>query len=57
MNDYLNELCNKANINNKISRLETHITRFKSADYEYDKIKITVEEEVIIVLTDGKVIL
>jgi hypothetical protein len=38
----------------KYQGLETHITRFKSADQEYDKIKMTIEE-VITVPIYGKV--
>jgi hypothetical protein len=45
------------NLNNEISRLETLMSRFKSDDGEYLKIKKTVEEEVSKFLTDGKVLL
>jgi hypothetical protein len=45
-------------LNNKISRQETAISRFKNNNKEYlNKIKKTVEEEVNKLLTDGKVLL
>jgi len=44
-------------LNNYISRLETVISRFKNNNEEYLKIKETTKEEVISVLTDGKVLL
>jgi transposase len=46
-----------AHYNNDISRLETFISRFKSNNEEYLKIKKTVEKEVSKFLTDGKVLL
>jgi hypothetical protein len=45
------------NLNNEISRLETLVTRFKSNNEEYLKIKSTVEDILKSVLTDGKVLL
>src|SRR5215208_1055005 len=44
-------------LNDEISRLETLVTRFKSNNEEYLKIKSTVEEMLKNVLTDGKVLL
>jgi chromosome segregation ATPase len=44
-------------LNNEISRLETLVTRFKSNNKEYLKIKSTVEDKLKNVLTDGKVLL
>ena len=44
-------------LNNEISRLETLVTRFKSNNQEYLKIKSTVEDKLKNVLTDGKVLL
>jgi chromosome segregation ATPase len=45
------------NLNNEISRLETLVSRFKSNDKEYFKIKKAVEEEVSKFLVDGKELL
>jgi hypothetical protein len=45
------------NLNNEISRLETLVTRFKSNNEEYLKIKSTVEDILKSVLTNGKVLL
>ena len=45
------------NLNKDISRLETVISRFKSNNKEYLKIKKKVEEEVSKFLTDGKLLL
>jgi chromosome segregation ATPase len=44
-------------LNNEITRLEALVSRFKSNNEEYLKIKQKVEEEVRSVLTDGKVLL
>ena len=44
-------------LNKDISRLETVISRFKSNNEEYLKIKNTVEEEISRFLKDGKVLL
>jgi hypothetical protein len=44
-------------LNNEISRLEAVVTRFKSNNEEYLKIKSTVEDILKNVLTDGKVLL
>jgi hypothetical protein len=44
-------------LNNEISRLEALVTRFKSNNEEYLKIKSTVEDILKSVLTDGKVLL
>jgi hypothetical protein len=44
-------------LNNEISRLETLVTRFKSNNEEYLKIKSTVEDILKNVLTDDKVLL
>ncbi len=44
-------------LNSEIIKLETLVSRFKSNNEEYLKIKQTVEEKVSSVLTDGKVIL
>jgi hypothetical protein len=44
-------------LNNEITRLEALVSRFKSNNEEYLKIKQRVEEEVRSVLTDGKVLL
>ena len=44
-------------LNNEISRLETLVTRFKSNNEEYLKIKSTVEDMLKNVLIDGKVLL
>ena len=44
-------------LNDEISRLETLVTRFKSNNEEYLKIKSTVEEMLKDVLADGKVLL
>jgi hypothetical protein len=44
-------------LNNEISRLEALVTRFKSNNKEYLKIKSTVEDILKNVLTDGKVLL
>jgi len=44
-------------LNNEISRLEALVTRFKSNNEEYLKIKSTVEDILKNVLTDGKVLL
>jgi hypothetical protein len=43
-------------LNNEITRLEVFISRFKSNNEEYIKIKKTVEKEVSKFLTDGKVL-
>jgi hypothetical protein len=45
------------NLNNEISRLEVLVSRFKSNNEEYRKIKQRMEEEFRSVLTDGKVLL
>jgi hypothetical protein len=45
------------NLNNEISRLEALVSRFKSNNEEYLKIKQRVEEEVTSVLMNGKVLL
>ena len=45
------------NINSEVSRIVTLVSRFKSNNEEYLKIKKTVEEKVSKFLTDGKVIL
>jgi translation initiation factor 2 beta subunit (eIF-2beta)/eIF-5 len=44
-------------LNNEISRLQTLVTRFKSNNEEYLKIKSTGEDSLKNVLTDGKVLL
>jgi S-adenosylmethionine synthetase len=44
-------------LNNEITRLEALVSRFKSNNEEYLKIKQRVEEEVRSVLMDGKVLL
>jgi DNA-binding CsgD family transcriptional regulator len=44
-------------LNNEITRLEAFVSRFKSNNEEYLKIKHRVEEEVRSFLTDGKVLL
>jgi DNA-binding CsgD family transcriptional regulator len=44
-------------LNSEIIKLETLVSRFKSNNEEYLKIKQTVEEKVSSILTDGKVIL
>ena len=45
------------NLNNEISRLESLVSRFESNNEEYLKIKRAIEEEVRVVLIDGKVLL
>jgi DNA repair exonuclease SbcCD ATPase subunit len=45
------------NLNNEISRLESLVSRFENNNEEYLKIKSTIEEEVRVVLIDGKVLL
>jgi hypothetical protein len=61
LNSY-HELCERKrqeaeSLNNEISRLEALVSRFKSNNEEYLKIKQRVEEEVRSVLTDSKVLL
>ena len=60
--DLQNTLCERKReeseqLNKDISRLETVISRFKSNNEEYLKIKNTVEEEISRFLKDGKVLL